>query len=203
MTPAIVKLGGSLLGSPRLRAWLDALTDAGPVVLVPGGGPFAEAVRTVQGRIGLDHRVAHQLALLAMEQTARALGSLCPGLQPASGCDAIAAALAESATPIWLPSAMALAAPDLPASWEVTSDSLAAWLAGALGSDRLLLVKSLPTPAGPTEIDVLARDGAVDAAFPGFLRRIGCPAWWVGPDEPEAAARALRDGGAPGSRILV
>ena len=29
----------------------------------------------------------------------------------------------------------------LPETWELTSDSLAAWLAGALGAGRLVLVK--------------------------------------------------------------
>ena len=40
----VVKLGGSLSGAPELKAWLAALAGAaGRVVLVPGGGPFADA----------------------------------------------------------------------------------------------------------------------------------------------------------------
>ena len=46
--PIVVKLGGSHAFATHLRAWLDALAQAGGnVVVVPGGGPFADAVRTV------------------------------------------------------------------------------------------------------------------------------------------------------------
>ena len=40
---AIVKLGGSHATGPHLNDWLTAIAaEAGPIVIVPGGGPFAE-----------------------------------------------------------------------------------------------------------------------------------------------------------------
>jgi aspartokinase-like uncharacterized kinase len=43
--PVVVKLGGSHVLSALLRRWLRAIAaDAGKLVLVPGGGPFADGV---------------------------------------------------------------------------------------------------------------------------------------------------------------
>ena len=84
MPPVIVKLGGSLAFSEVLIDWLRALAScAGHVVIVPGGGPFADAVRVTQHRMGFDDRTAHHIALLAMEQYGRALISFSDLLSPA------------------------------------------------------------------------------------------------------------------------
>jgi aspartokinase-like uncharacterized kinase len=77
---------------------------------------------------------------------------------------------------------MALAAPEIAASWEVTSDSLAAWLAHKIGARLLLLVKSAPAER-PLDAPALARQGLVDAAFPSYVARAPF-AWDVyGPGE--------------------
>ena len=57
----VIKLGGSLLGSPALKYWLDALNSFsdGQVVIVPGRGLFADAVRESQLLTGVDDATAH------------------------------------------------------------------------------------------------------------------------------------------------
>ena len=57
------------------------------------------------------------------------------------------------------------------ASWDVTSDSLACWLATRLGAATLVLVKSAPVPAGQATAEALAATSLVDAAFPALARR--------------------------------
>ncbi len=170
----IVKLGGSLMGSggvhPGLRPLLAALARAGaPLVVVGGGGALADAVRALQPRLGLSERAAHEMAILAMEQTAVALADLAPDLVPAADAAAIAAAHAAGRAALWRPAALALAAP-VPASWEVTSDSLAAWLAVRLGAARLTLVKAarVELPEGPAEDWAAA--GLVDTYLPVVTR---------------------------------
>ena len=75
--PTVLKLGGSYAFSPFLKNWIDAVKDcAGCVVLVPGGGPFADAVRAAQPRMGFDDRAAHEMAVLAMDQYGCALAHL-------------------------------------------------------------------------------------------------------------------------------
>ncbi|MFM2396170.1 MAG: hypothetical protein RLZZ434_752, partial [Pseudomonadota bacterium] len=66
----VIKLGGSLLGSPALAHWLSLLAKHGngKVVIVPGGSVFADAVRQAQSLSGVSDGLAHELALLAMDQ---------------------------------------------------------------------------------------------------------------------------------------
>src|SRR5260370_35911398 len=65
--PVVVKLGGSFAFSAILTDWIRTLAScAGRVVIVPGGGPFADAVRTAQLRMGFDHRAAHLMSIPAM-----------------------------------------------------------------------------------------------------------------------------------------
>src|SRR5262245_3506400 len=128
----VVKLGGSYAGSTELKGWLEALAEcAGHAVLVPGGGPFAEAVRAAQQSMGFDDRAAHHMALLAMEQYGCALASLGTRLVQATSLAAIRRAVGERQVPVWAPTRMVLSA-EVPCSWDVTADGLAAWLAGQL-----------------------------------------------------------------------
>jgi dihydroneopterin aldolase len=198
----IVKLGGSYAFSKHLVAWLDALMlVAGRVVIVPGGGPFADAVRTAQPTMGFDDRAAHRMALLAMEQFGCALAGLRPSLRVAETTAAIRAALRAGAVPVWAPTRMVLNAKDVPTSWDVTSDSLAAWLAGLLGAKLLLLVKSSQAPQGPVRADDLAARGVVDPGFPRFLAASGAQANLGGPSDHAAFAAAVPSGSMVGVRI--
>ncbi|MFD2031655.1 hypothetical protein ACFSKM_17595 [Ancylobacter dichloromethanicus] len=123
--PEIVKLGGSLIGHPRLPALLDALARRGaPLVLVAGGGPLADGVRALQPRLALSDAACHRMAILAMEQTAIAFADLsrdpsAPGLALADTREALAEAHAQRRAALWLPARMVLAASDLPESWEL------------------------------------------------------------------------------------
>ena len=78
----VVKLGGSLAQHESLRHWLRALAAIESVacVIVPGGGPFADAVRAAQRRWVLSEGLAHSMALTAMEQFGHMLCGLQPGL---------------------------------------------------------------------------------------------------------------------------
>jgi aspartokinase-like uncharacterized kinase len=184
---AILKLGGSLARGGRLREWLDAIrSQSRRVVVVPGGGPFADVVRRLQGEIGFDDAAAHEMAMVAMSQFGRALQSLRSGFELTASVEAIGTALAAGRTPIWAPEHMAVAA-KLPASWDITSDSLAAWLAGKLRAERLILVKH---SASGGAARALAAAGVVDPAFPGYLGASGARAFLAGPD----AAHRLGEG---------
>jgi 5-(aminomethyl)-3-furanmethanol phosphate kinase len=197
----VVKLGGSHAFSPHLRHWLAAIArGAGGVVLVPGGGPFADAVRAAQPAMGFDDRAAHRMALLAMEQYAHALAALDAGLVPAATVAVIRRALRQGRVPIWMPCRMASAAPDIAASWDVTSDSLAAWLARRLGARRLVLIKSVDGDGARRAADLCAC-GVIDSALPGFLVAGGLEAAILGRDQYSVAGEAFARRQAVGDRI--
>ena len=189
---AIVKLGGSHASGPHIRDWLAAiLAEAGAIVIVPGGGPFADAVRTAQASMGYDDRAAHAMALMAMAQFGRALQSLNPALRLAASRSAIKRALKDGEVPVWSPEPMARAAP-LPETWDLTSDSLAAWLAGALGAGQLVLVKHRRFEAPAVGAHDLAARGVVDPLFPLYLKDSGARAWLAAPTDSARLAEGLR-----------
>ena len=202
MAPVVVKLGGSFAFSEVLTDWIRALAScAGSVVIVPGGGPFADAVRHAQGRMRFDDRAAHEMSLLAMEQYGHALISFNGSLSAADTVEAIERGLAARQVPVWMPMRMVSAAADIAPSWKVTSDSLAAWLCSRIGADRLILVKH----AGPLSDTVRCEDlvtmGLLDQAFPRYLQMTSISASILGPGEHGAAAAAIRCGAWAGVSI--
>jgi 5-(aminomethyl)-3-furanmethanol phosphate kinase len=199
----VVKLGGSLFGSAHLRDWLQALTREGPLVIVPGGGPFADQVRLAQQQWRFDDSSAHHMALLAMEQFGRMLCALQPGLVAATHPAEIDHVLAEGGCPVWMPTAMALAAPEIRHSWEVTSDSLAAWLAGKLGAQRLLLVKSKRLEGDALPVSALMENHFIDPRFAEMLHPLTLEAWTMAKEDHARFAELYRGRTEVATRILV
>jgi aspartokinase-like uncharacterized kinase len=201
----VIKLGGSLAASAELQSWLDVIarTPGPPRVLVPGGGPFADAVRAAQERWRFDDRIAHRMALFAMHQYGLMLTGLEPKLQPAETIEAIYAECAARHVPVWLPYAMVAKRDDIEASWEVTSDSLALWLAGILRSERLLLVKSAVLPREPARVDSLVKEAILDRAFSRHARAFAGEIFCMQRSEHAALEIALARGEPAGTRVLV
>ena len=166
----IVKLGGSLATADNLPVWLDMLRShgGGEVVIVPGGGPFAELVLKSQEFWCFDNSSAHFMALLAMAQYGLMLAAVHPDLVPVEIESDLREVLVRGGVPIWLPTLMVNDDPDIEHSWDVTSDSLSAWLAGRLRAGHLLLVKSVSLTERPLALSDLARRGIIDAAFPRY-----------------------------------
>jgi aspartokinase-like uncharacterized kinase len=138
-----------------------------------------DCVRAAQQDWGFTDSTAHRMALLAMEQYGWMLVDIQPGLILARTVVELFQALSNNNIPVWLPSAMIAGNAEIPESWEVTSDSLAAWLARCLGAERLVLVKSCPLPEGEMDMAVLSRTGIVDAAFTGFVDAAAFDVWLV------------------------
>jgi dihydroneopterin aldolase len=203
--PTVVKFGGSHAFDEALSHWLSAIeAGAGKTVLVAGGGPFADAVRLAQRKIHFHDRAADEMALLAMEQYAIALAAVARLLAVVDSRSGIASALRRHLVPVWAPRRMVRKANDVPASWDVTSDSLAAWLSGQIGADRLILIKRVDSSGQePTSAAVLAASGIVDPAFPRFLAGSAVPGFLLGPGEETSLAGALRFGTPVGRPIAL
>jgi 5-(aminomethyl)-3-furanmethanol phosphate kinase len=200
--PIVVKLGGSFAYSDYLQDWIEALAASpGRVVIVPGGGPFADAVRLAQRQMRFDDKAAHHMAVLAMEQYGRALASFNSLLSLADSPDAILRDLREKRVPVWMPSAMVLAATDIAPSWSVTSDSLAAWLAGKIGAGRLWIVKHAKLSAGSARLKDLIAARIVDDEFARFLQMMPLPVSILGPSDHDTTRAAIRDGTSAGIAV--
>lgn len=184
---AVVKLGGSVVRSPQLSAWLDAIVSAqGPIVAVPGGGALADEVRTCQRDLGFGDASAHRMALLAMDQLAWAVAGMQPGLEVGTSEAALRDILARGRVAVWAPYAAIAERSDVEATWRLTSDSLALWLSGQLGARACYIIKSVASQRGARSADALARDGIVDEAFPTMLAEIGVPTVMFGQGDQHA-----------------
>jgi aspartokinase-like uncharacterized kinase len=182
----VVKVGGGLAraaGDCALRALCATIGDAGarhPLLVVPGGGELADAVRAYDRAHGLRPETAHRMAILAMDQLGWALADLIPGAVCATQLR-----IARGVT-VLLPAALMLERDPLPASWDVTSDSIAAWVAGAAGARRLVLVKPV---AG----------GGVDAHLAHGLRETPVETWVIDGREPARLVELLDTGRTTGT----
>jgi aspartokinase-like uncharacterized kinase len=201
----VLKLGGSLARSPALPHWLAVLSEqgGGRVILVPGGGPFADGVRQLQQRWRFADVVAHHMALLAMEQYGLMLAGIEPRLIPARNKDRLLTVLHAGHVPVWLPAGMAGTREDIPATWETSSDSLAAWLTLELQADCLILVKAVAPKPGKVWVDELCARGIVDAGFSSYLVRGRYSAWWLGSADYPKLAQILKGEKLPGAEILA
>jgi len=157
----IVKVGGSLYNTPELAHWLSALAAYSlqqPIVIVPGGGPFADQVRVAQQYHHFNDETAHHMAIIAMKQFGLLLSSLAPSSQIINGN-----ALPTSAFSIWLPDDELLTEPLLLKSWDSSADSIALLLADQLQAEQLLLIKHSSTHS--TSIKELTADKIIDNGF--------------------------------------
>jgi aspartokinase-like uncharacterized kinase len=200
--PVVVKLGGSVVRSSQLHAWLDAIAAAPcPVVVVPGGGALAQKVRSCQERLRFGDGAAHRMALLAMDQLAWAVAGLRAGFEVGDTEEALRRWLTQGRVAVWAPYALIANRHDIPESWAVTSDSLALWLAARLGARRCYLIKSIPRKQAAVSAEQLVRDGVVDSAFPAMLRQAGLPAILLGRGDQAEFARSLAASGPCGATI--
>ena len=155
MMPVVIKIGGGLLGMPgaleAVCATVGAMSRREAVVVIPGGGPFADVVRKLDRDTGLSADTAHRMAILAMDQYAHVLAERIDGAVLVEESGAVAGALAAGKVAVLAPSRWLRAADPLPHSWDVTSDSVAAFVAGALDAARLVLVK--PADVGEEGVD--------------------------------------------------
>jgi aspartokinase-like uncharacterized kinase len=167
----VIKLGGSLLETAALPVCLATIANrAGPSVIVPGGGPFAEQVRVAQSQWHFDDVAAHRMAILAMQQMALLMHSLMPEFAIVADAESLRLGSQLKPVLIWSPQVEQLDKAGIAASWDLTSDSLAAWLAGRIEADELIIVKSAPIPEHASLSD-LQRQRILDAAFHAFTAR--------------------------------
>ncbi len=163
----VIKVGGALVRDPvafgAAIADLGSLRHDARIVLVPGGGPFADAVRDADRTLGLGSDTAHWMAILAMDQYAHLLRARIPRAIVIENPGRIRATCRAGRLPVLAPYRWLRRADPVPHSWDATSDSIAAWIAVTLGAAHLVLLK----PAAGALRDIVdAHFGSVLATAP-------------------------------------
>ena len=141
---AVIKVGGSLAEDPeKLRALCQKLGELAKkyaFIVVPGGGGFADVVRVFDDRFALSRTVSHRMAILAMDQFGLLLSSITPHSNVFHSLESAKELSEAGAMPIFLPSRLLFEDDPLENSWDVTSDSIAAYVASRVHAEKLVLV---------------------------------------------------------------
>lgn len=188
----VVKMGGSLMDAAEEMMEVLAASPQ-PVLIVPGGGVFANDVRSLP----VDGTAAHWMAIAAMDQYGWYLSTR--GITVTSSC-----ALPETGATILLPYKILRETDPLPHSWDVTSDAIAAWIAGQLECP-LVLLKSVDGVFQNGELlEEMQPDMETDVIDPccrDILRRYQIPAKIINGRCPDRLSAYLHGAGVPGTRI--
>lgn len=140
---AILKIGGSLsediVSLTILCQKISALIKNHQILIVPGGGEFAESIRCLDKKYRFSDTIAHKMAVLAMDQYGLFLSTLTPN----SYTTYSAKENRKNLIPILLPSRFMFQEDQLEHSWNVTSDSIAAFIAHKLNLEKLILIKNV------------------------------------------------------------
>jgi 5-(aminomethyl)-3-furanmethanol phosphate kinase len=191
----VIQIGGNLADWVAMADWLNLagrLAARVPTVIVPTGGPFAETVREAEDMWRLSPTIVRRMMLLGMDSHALLLHGIRPDIvATAADFAAIWANAAADQASVWMPGGLARERADLVNDWDMSSDSLAAWLAVELGAERLILVNSGACPCHAVDTLARVRDGLLGPDFPGWRRRFRGKVWCVGRDQVEELAAAL------------
>jgi len=206
---AVIKIGGSLIKeAPKLVDRLikefnsenksalecrQACEDLSiSILIIPGGGTFADSVRSADRIFSFGADAAHWMAILAMDQYAYYL-------QDKSSVVSIESIenLPQGVS-ILLPYRLLKTEDPLPHTWDVTSDTIAAWVASQVNA---MFLKA-------TDVDGIFKEGTlireisasdfgencvscIDPALPPFLQKNSMECLIVNGKYPERVIQAL------------
>ncbi len=186
----IIKLGGSLIQNARrivkdLKEYTKSTGES--ILIVPGGSIFADLVR----KVNPSQEAAHWMAILAMEQY---------GYYLADGTDVKLTDRLENTneTFILLPYNLLKNNDELPHTWDVTSDTIAAWVALKLKArfikltdvDGIYLDGLLRNELNAKEL--IGKETCVDTELPNFLMKYNMNCEIINGNCPGRVVNALK-----------
>jgi aspartokinase-like uncharacterized kinase len=141
---SVVKVGGSLAMKPdKLQALCQKLLELSKhhcLIVVPGGGEFTDTVRQLDERFHLSRQASHRMAILGMDQYGLLLADLMADAVVVNKLGEAEKALEQGKLVIFTPSSLLFSDDSIENSWDVTSDSIALYIAHQIHADRVLLI---------------------------------------------------------------
>ena len=215
---AVLKIGGSLSRGDGLEVLCREIRHLGEryrILVVPGGGEFADQVRKAFTRFKLSETAAHCMALCAMDQYGYVLNQLISGSYLTADLPSACRATDAGIVSVLLPSTLVLQHSGLPNSWHVTSDTISAWVTHRAQCRRLVLLKdvdgllgSAPANEFPAALipemtlpQLAERSGGVDEYLSCFLASAHLETWIINGLRPERIKELLENGHTIGTRI--
>ncbi len=200
----VIKIGGSLIRNARnlVRVLHEYALDEGErILIVPGGGIFADTVRTASETYGISDEAAHWMAILAMDQYAHYLTDGTPARLITGIADPSSIRTDASVLLVYdlLKKSDSGSGSGIEHTWNATSDTIAGWIASQLDAT---FIKA-------TDVDGILRDGeqlseiaaselikmgetCVDPELPGLLLSKSLNCLVVNGKDPDRVIDALR-----------
>lgn len=209
---AAIKIGGSLSRGKDLKELGREVARLGQrhrLLIVPGGGDFADQVRESYKRYSLSDTTAHYMALLAMDQYGYMLNEMIEGSSLVEDVQSVGKVVETGRAAVLLPSAMVMRTYTLPHSWQVTSDSIAAWVTWEAKCPRLVLLKdvdglldsSRKLIAKMTVNELAGHAGGVDEYLGRLLTSAQLEVWIINGRHPQRLFELLSTNHTLGTRI--
>ncbi len=218
MMKTVLKIGGSLGLSSKLKERIQGLSELGPkhgILVVPGGGVFADGIRHYEQSFGLDRHASHWMAILAMDQYGHLISSLIQNSELVRGLTDARNVLARGRVPVLLPYSLLYQSDAMPNSWDVTADSIAAWVADLSGARLLILLKSedglfTGDPGKDADVELLdtinieqlSACRGVDRYIATILGENQLDMWVINGKHPQRLSQLLEKGCTKGTHLL-
>jgi hypothetical protein len=145
---AVIKVGGSLFldNFNSVKPLFQTICEQGRhhrLIVVPGGGSLADEVRRMHKEYDLADSTAHFMAILAIDQNAFMINQFMKGSRLVFDPSDARRTTKGHQVAILAPFRLMLNRDPLPKSWEVTSDSIAAYIAKTVKAEKLILLKDV------------------------------------------------------------
>ena len=200
----VVKIGGSLF--PNYAINLAKKLENTNSLIVLGGGEFANLIRKYDSEINFSQETNHWTAIDCMDIIAKLVNDKVESTKLAYSIDDAIAISNEGFTPIFVVSKFLREDDPFECSWDVTSDSIAAYISHRLNANLLIVTNvngiytQEPKEPGSTFISKIDaktmlnfQESSIDVMLPSLLLKFGTNCYVVNGKCPERVLSLIDD----------
>ena len=200
----VVKIGGSLF--PNYAIDLAKKLENTNSLIVLGGGEFANLIRKYDSEINFSQETNHWTAIDCMDIIAKLVNDKVESTKLAYSIDDAIAISDEGFTPIFVVSKFLREDDPFECSWDVTSDSIAAYISHLLNANLLIVTNvngiytQEPKEPGSTFISKIDaktmlnfQESSIDVMLPSLLLKFGTNCYVVNGKYPERVLSLIDD----------
>lgn len=198
-----VKIGGSLFPHHAKKLLKKLLGEE--IIIIPGGGEFADKIREYNNKIGFSDTANHEAAILSMDIMGILLADLIKGAEATHTIKDARKIKKDGKIPILLPSRILHYIDPLKHSWKVTSDSIAFYISKLIDTKLLIatdvdgIYTTKPTKKGAKLINEITAkklltfgETAVDEELPKLLLKYKSDCYIANGKHPQRILSIIR-----------
>ena len=200
----VVKIGGSLF--PNYAIDLAKQLKGTDSLIVLGGGEFANLIRKYDSEISFSQETNHWTAIDCMDIIAKLVNDKVDSTKLAYSIDEAKKISDDGFTPIFIVSEFLRSEDPFECSWDVTSDSIAAYVSHLLNANLLIVTNvngiytQEPKETGSTFISKIDaktmlnfQESSIDVMLPSLLLKFGTNCYVVNGKCPERVLSLIDD----------